>query len=47
VSAQYTLEDFWAAIKWLCDEGFCEMTYDPKTGEEMIRIAPGAEDCEV
>ena len=45
MNAQYTIEDFWAAIKWLCDEGYCELTYHPETGEEMIRIAPGAENA--
>ena len=47
MKAQYTVEDFWAAIKWLCDEGFCEMTYDPATGEEMLRICEGAETAEI
>jgi len=47
MATAYTVEDFWSAIRYLVAEGYCELTYDPVTGEEMIRICEGAESCEV
>ena len=34
--------EFMSCLRWLEAEGFIEMFYNEK-GEEMVRIAPGAE----
>ena len=42
MSANYTYEDFMAALSYLEQEGFVERFLNEK-GEEMIRICEGAE----
>jgi len=46
VSAAYTMEDLVSALNWMESEGLVEKSVDPATGEDVWRIAPGAENFE-
>ena len=42
----YTMENLLAALRWMEQEGLVEKSVDPATGEDVWRIAPGAENFE-
>ena len=46
MSAQYTIEQLYSCLNWMEDEGLVERSIDPQTGEDVWRIAPGAENFE-
>lgn len=43
VSTAYTMKDLLSALRWMEQEGLVEKAIDPATGEDVWRIAPGAE----
>lgn len=38
--------EFWQSLKWLEAEGYVELFYN-EAGEEMVRIAAGAEEAQL
>lgn len=46
MSSTYTIADLHAALRWMEAEGLVEKSVDPVTGEDVWKIAPGAENFE-
>lgn len=46
MSTAYTIQELRSCLNWMEAEGLVEKAIDPVTGEDVWRIAPGAENFE-